>query len=84
MEPVGEETMRPSARNAETNEPSTVTSSSMMREGPALVMTTSFSTSPVDVGVAAASRHRVEQAALLVRVASCEHALERRDRARAA
>src|SRR3972149_6239322 len=42
--------MRPSARKAETKRPSTLTSSSMMRERAALVITTSFQTSTVGSG----------------------------------
>ena len=47
--------MRPSARNAETNRPSTRhVELDDAREAPAFVMTTSFRTSPVDVGLARA------------------------------
>ncbi|OFV87111.1 MAG: hypothetical protein A2V74_09290 [Acidobacteria bacterium RBG_16_70_10] len=42
---MGEETITPSARKEDTKRPSTVTSSSMIREGPAVVTTTSLSTS---------------------------------------
>jgi len=44
VEPVGEETIRPSARNVDTNSPSIETCSSMMRESAAFVITTSLST----------------------------------------
>ena len=42
--------MMPSARKDETKSPSTETSTSMMREGPAFVMTTSLRTSDVASG----------------------------------
>ena len=51
MEPVGEETIRPSARKADTKTPSTVTSSSMIRDSAAFVITTSFRTSPMESSI---------------------------------
>ena len=66
----------PSARKDETNSPSTVTSTSMMRDGPAFVITTSLRTSDVTSGAALPVHDRAQQAALLVLVAPVEHALE--------
>ncbi len=74
----------PSARNEETNRPSTVTSTSMMREGPAFVITTSLSTSAATAGSAAAVDHGPQQPALLVVVAALEHARRASGRARRA
>ncbi len=50
----------------------------MMREGPAFVITTSFSTSARHVGMAATLDDRAQQTALLVLVAALENAGERR------